>query len=57
MNDYISQGADVELKILQTLLSLVTNFPAVHGQLLANVRTSILFSCCSPSLVAGPDGR
>ena len=41
MNDYISQGADVELKILQTLLFLVTNFPAVHGQLLANVRTSI----------------
>jgi len=57
MNDCMSQGVDVEPEILQTLLTLGTNFPAVHGQLLANVRTSILFSCCSPSLVAGPDGR
>ena len=26
----MSKGADVELKILQTLLSLLTNFPAVR---------------------------
>jgi len=39
MNDCISQGVDIQLKILQTLLSLITNFPAVHGRLLANVRT------------------
>ena len=55
MNDCTSQGVDVELKVLQPLLSLVTNFPAVHGQLLANVRTSILLSSCPPSLVACPD--
>ena len=32
------QGVDIQLKILQTLISLITNFPAVHGRLLANVR-------------------
>jgi hypothetical protein len=33
MNDYMSQGVDIQiqLKILQTLLSLVTNFPTIHG--------------------------
>ena len=39
MNDCISQGVDIQLKILQTLLSLITNFSAVHSRLLANVRT------------------
>jgi len=34
MNDCMSQGVDVEPKILQTLLSLLTNFPAVRGRLL-----------------------
>jgi len=56
MNDYMSQGVDVDVKILQPLLSLVTNFPSVHGQLLANVCTSNLLSSCPPSLVACPDG-
>jgi len=46
MNDCTSQGVDVELKILQPLLSLVTIFPAVHSQLLANVCTLILLSSC-----------
>jgi len=46
MNDCVSQGVGVELKILQTLLPLVTNYPAMHGQLLATVRTSISLSCC-----------
>ncbi|KAI0030497.1 hypothetical protein K488DRAFT_54152 [Vararia minispora EC-137] len=36
MNDCMSQGVDIQLKILQTLLSLITNFPTVHGQLLAD---------------------
>ncbi|KAI0300723.1 hypothetical protein B0F90DRAFT_1722805 [Multifurca ochricompacta] len=36
MNDCMSQGVDIQLKILQTLLSLITNFPAIHGRLLAN---------------------
>ena len=47
MNDCMSQGVDIQLKILQTLLSLITNFPAVHGRLLANVRTSVSLSCCA----------
>ncbi|KAJ7102802.1 hypothetical protein C8R44DRAFT_682224 [Mycena epipterygia] len=34
MSDAMSQGVDIQLRILQTLLSLVTNFPAVHGNLL-----------------------
>ncbi|KAJ7472175.1 hypothetical protein FB451DRAFT_1351838 [Mycena latifolia] len=34
MSDAMSQGVDIQLRILQTLLSLVTNFPAVHGTLL-----------------------
>ncbi|KAJ7911535.1 hypothetical protein B0H13DRAFT_2009133, partial [Mycena leptocephala] len=34
MSDAMSQGVDIQLRILQTLLSLVTNFPAVHGSLL-----------------------
>ena len=42
MNDCMSQGVDIQHKILQTLLSLITNFPAIHGRLLANVRASVL---------------
>ncbi|KAJ3522926.1 hypothetical protein NM688_g8802 [Phlebia brevispora] len=34
MNDCMNQGVDIQLRILQTLLSLITNFPAVHGDLL-----------------------
>ncbi|KAF7985483.1 hypothetical protein HWV62_5261 [Athelia sp. TMB] len=34
MTDAVSQGVDIQLRILQTLLSLITNFPAVHGELL-----------------------
>ncbi|KAJ7123851.1 hypothetical protein C8R43DRAFT_1098976 [Mycena crocata] len=34
MSDAMIQGVDIQLRILQTLLSLVTNFPAVHGSLL-----------------------
>ncbi|KAI0933226.1 hypothetical protein AcV7_004756 [Taiwanofungus camphoratus] len=36
MNDCMNQGVDIQLRILQTLLSLITNFPAVHGQLLGD---------------------
>ncbi|KAI0656026.1 hypothetical protein C8Q70DRAFT_922126 [Cubamyces menziesii] len=36
MSDCINQGVDIQLRILQTLLSLITNFPAVHGQLLGD---------------------
>jgi hypothetical protein len=49
MNDCMSQGVDIQLKILQTLLSLITNFPAVHGRLLANVRLSLFYYLfCAP---------
>lgn len=37
MSDAVSQGVDIQLRILQTLLSLITNFPAVHGTLLGDV--------------------
>ncbi len=40
MNDCMSQGVDIQLKILQTLLSLITNFPPIHGRLLGDVRLS-----------------
>ncbi|KAH9940033.1 uncharacterized protein BXZ73DRAFT_43028 [Epithele typhae] len=36
MSDCINQGVDIQLRILQTLLSLTTNFPSVHGQLLGD---------------------
>ncbi|KAJ7054837.1 hypothetical protein C8F01DRAFT_1161520 [Mycena amicta] len=36
MSDAMSQGVDIQLRLLQTLLSLVTNFPAVHGGLLGD---------------------
>ncbi|KII84914.1 hypothetical protein PLICRDRAFT_179240 [Plicaturopsis crispa FD-325 SS-3] len=36
MSDAMSQGVDIQLRILQTLLSLITNFPAVHGTLLGD---------------------
>ncbi|KAH9049815.1 hypothetical protein EDB83DRAFT_2543167 [Lactarius deliciosus] len=36
INDCMTQGVDIQLKILQTLLSLITNFPAIHGRLLAD---------------------
>lgn len=38
MKECMSQGVDIQLRILQTLLSLVTNFPSVHGELLGEVR-------------------
>ncbi len=37
MNDCMAQSVDIQLKILQTLLSLITNFSTLHGRLLANV--------------------
>ncbi|KAG2037160.1 hypothetical protein BDR03DRAFT_397357 [Suillus americanus] len=33
-NDVMSQGVDIQLRILQTLVSLITNFPSIHGELL-----------------------
>lgn len=39
MNDCVSQGVDIQLRILQTLLSLITNFHSVHGTLLGDVRS------------------
>jgi hypothetical protein len=39
MNDAMSQGVDIQLRILQTLVSLVPNFPDIHGNLLGEVET------------------
>ncbi|KAF5319150.1 hypothetical protein D9619_008506 [Psilocybe cf. subviscida] len=36
MTDAMSQGVDIQLRILQTLVSLVPNFPAIHGDLLGD---------------------
>ncbi|KAG8763600.1 hypothetical protein FRC11_000859 [Ceratobasidium sp. 423] len=36
LSDSVSQGVDIQLKILQTLLSLLTNFPDIHDGLLAD---------------------
>ncbi|KIJ91398.1 hypothetical protein K443DRAFT_115078 [Laccaria amethystina LaAM-08-1] len=36
MNDAVSQGVDIQLRILQTLVSLVPNFPSIHGDLLGD---------------------
>ena len=33
----MSQGVDIQLRILQTLVSLVPNFPDIHGDLLGEV--------------------
>jgi hypothetical protein len=40
LSDCISQGVDVQLRILQILLSLLTNYPSTHGNLLGDVRVS-----------------
>lgn len=37
MNDAMSQGVDIQLRILQTLVSLVPNFPDIHSDLLGEV--------------------
>jgi len=37
MSDAMSQGVDIQLRILQTLVSLIPNFPAIHGALLGDV--------------------
>jgi hypothetical protein len=55
MNDCMSQGVDIQLKILQTLLSLITNFPTIHGRLLADVRAFVLCPLFS-SLTDEPTG-
>ncbi|KAF8345051.1 hypothetical protein F5887DRAFT_1282803 [Amanita rubescens] len=34
MRDAMSQGVDIQLRILQTLVSLITNFTAIHDELL-----------------------
>ena len=48
MNDGLSQGVDIQLKILQTLITAaITNFPTIHGRQLANVRAFLL--CYSTS--------
>jgi hypothetical protein len=41
------QVVDIQLKIFQTLLSIVTNFPTIHGKLLVNVRAFVLCSLFS----------
>ena len=42
MNDAMSQGVNVQLRVLQTFVSLITNFSSVHGELLGEVRSNLL---------------
>lgn len=44
MTDAVSQGVDIQLRVLQTLLSLVTGFPAVHGSLLGDVSNKLMYA-------------
>lgn len=37
MAEIVTQGVDIQLKILQALLSLVTSLPDVHGTTLGDV--------------------
>lgn len=70
MNDAMSQGVDIQLRILQTLVSLVPNFPAIHGDLLGDVRVTLTFGrdgdltqtildrrCCCASSCRSPASR
>ena len=43
MGDAVSQGVDIQLRILQTLLGLVTGFPEVHGEELGDVSAFIIY--------------
>lgn len=43
MADIIAQGVDIQLRILQVLSSLLTNFSEVHGDLLGDVRFGLTF--------------
>jgi hypothetical protein len=56
MGDCIHQGVDIQLRILQTLLSLITNFPSVHGELLGDVGHfhNALYSNIDSSASTGP---
>jgi hypothetical protein len=44
MSDAMSQGVDIQVHILQTLVSLVLNFLAIHGDLLGPGRC-ICYGC------------
>lgn len=37
MSDVLASGVDIQLRVLQTLVSLVPNFPGVRGDLLGDV--------------------
>jgi hypothetical protein len=41
MAEIMAQGVDIQLRILQALLSLVTHFPDVHGDVLGDVCTLV----------------
>ncbi len=42
LDSLISQIVDIQLKILQTLLSLITDFSIIHCRLLASVHAFVL---------------
>ncbi|KAG1789692.1 uncharacterized protein HD556DRAFT_1433599 [Suillus plorans] len=60
MNDAMSQGVDIQLRILQTLVSLITNFSSIHEELLGEAlllcfklqdsRIAVVFSTAAATL-------
>ncbi|KAG0703369.1 hypothetical protein DFH29DRAFT_444150 [Suillus ampliporus] len=51
MNDVMSQGVDIRLRILQTLVSLITNCPSIHGELLGeDSRIAVISSTAAATL-------
>lgn len=42
MTEAMSQGVDIQLRILQTLVSLIPNFPEIHDKLLGDVCLSAI---------------
>ena len=45
MDECMAQGVDIQPRILQTLLLLITNFATIHGQLLGHLPIIQLDSC------------
>jgi hypothetical protein len=57
MSELLNQGVDIQLRILQTVLSLLMNFPDVHGELLGDVLPSYTYYariCAHITWLTGP---
>jgi hypothetical protein len=50
LNGVSNQGVDIQLKILQALLSVLTYNPDAHGEILGNVRSTLIRGLTTGSL-------